>query len=43
MAERSSGRKLEREFYQDLLRVIQKWERTFAALDESEQRRRAVC
>jgi molecular chaperone GrpE (heat shock protein) len=30
--------KLERKFNQELLQVVQKWERAFAALDEDEQR-----
>jgi hypothetical protein len=30
--------KLEREFNQELLQVVQKWERAFAVLDEDEQR-----
>ena len=38
-AEVDVGRELERGFYQDLLRVVQKWERAFAALEEDEQRR----
>jgi hypothetical protein len=32
------ARRLEREFYRDLSRVIQKWERDLAALDEDERR-----
>jgi hypothetical protein len=32
------ARRLEREFYRDLSRVIQKWERDLAALEEDERR-----
>ena len=38
-AEVGVGRELERGFYQDLLWVVQKWERAFAAVEEDEQRR----
>ena len=37
--EAGAGYELERKFYQELLQVVQKWERSFAALEEREQRR----
>ena len=38
-AEVDVGQQLEREFYQDLLQAVQKWEQAFAVLEEDEQRR----
>lgn len=33
------GRRMEREFYEQLSEILHKWERTFASLEEHEQRR----